>query len=223
MTNNAMTQREKVFVVGASGHAKVIIDILERQGKHEIAFLIDDDPMLKGKDVYGYRVLGDRLELLSCHSAYPGIRGIVAIGSNRVRKTVACWLKEGGFELVSAIHPSAQLGRGVTIGDGSVVMACAVINSDTVIGTNVIINTGATVDHDCTIGNYAHIAPGVTLCGTVTIGDGSFIGAGATVIPNITIGRNVMVGGGATVVDRIPDGVTVVGTPARAIKNKGMS
>ncbi|MRR29761.1 acetyltransferase, partial [bacterium] len=211
------------FVFGASGHAKVVIDILERQGMYEIAFLIDDDPVLKGKEVYGYRVLGGKQELLDHRAMFSAIKGIVAIGSNSARETVASWLRENGFQLVSAIHPSAQLGRGATIGEGSVVMACAVINSDTVIGNNVIINTGATVDHDCSIGNFAHVAPGVTLCGTVTIGEGSFVGAGATVIPNITIGRNVMVGGGATVVDRIPDGVTVVGTPARAIKNKGKS
>ena len=206
--------KEKIFVFGASGHAKVVIDIIERQGLYEIAFLADDDPGLKGTVVYGYQVIGGKDDLLT--SAIE--RGIVAIGSNQARRSVSLWLTDNGFELASAVHPTAQLARGVTIGGGSVIMAGAVINADSRIGDNVIVNTRSSIDHDCVVGNFTHIAPGATLCGTVQVGEGSFICAGATVIPNLTIGSAVTVGAGAVVVHNILDGVTVVGIPARKLK-----
>ena len=209
-----MSILEKIFVFGASGHAKVVIDIIEKQGLYEIAFLADDDVSLKDTCVYGYRVIGGRPELLAS-----GIRkGIVAIGSNRSRSGVAAWLTENCCELVCAIHPSAKVGRGVVIGSNSAVMAGAVINSDSSIGYDVIINTNASVDHDCTIGDGVHIAPGSTLCGNVSVGAGSFICAGAIIIPNLTVGSNVIVGAGSTVVRDVPDGVTVVGSPVKILK-----
>lgn len=205
--------KEKIFVFGASGHAKVVIDIIERQGLYDVAFLVDDDAALKGSEVYGCRVLGGKAELMDA-----GVRrGIVAIGSNKARSSVSAWLAANGFELVTAVHPSAQLARGVTIGSGSVVMAGAVINSDSAIGYDVIINTKASVDHDCTIGDGVHIAPGATLCGTVAVGAGTFVCAGATVIPNLTVGSDVVIGAGSTVIRDVPDRVTVVGSPAKMV------
>ena len=205
--------KEQIFVFGASGHAKVVLDIIERQGLFQVAFLVDDDPGLKGSELYGYRVIGGKAELLEATAK----RGIVAIGSNRARVAVGAWLTEHGFELVSAIHPSAQIARGVSIGSGSVVMAGAVINSDSTIGYDVIINTRASVDHDCTVGDGVHIAPGSTLCGTVRVGAGTFVCAGSTVIPNLTIGSNAVVGAGATVIRDVADGSTVVGSPAKPL------
>ena len=205
--------KEKIFVYGAGGHAKVVIDIIEQEGIYDVAFLLDDDLSLKGTAVYGYPVLGGREDLPEGEMR----RGIVAIGSNSARRTVSAWLAGEGIELVSALHPSAQLARGVTIGSGSVVMAGAVINSDAAIGYDVIVNTGATVDHDCRVGDGAHIAPGATLCGSVTVEAGAFICAGATVIPNLTIGRGAVVGAGATVIRDVPDDTVVAGTPARPL------
>lgn len=207
--------KEKIFIFGASGHAKVVIDIIERQGLYDIIFLIDDDAALKGKEFYGYAVLGGKAELVARRNAVIG--GIVAIGSNKARAKVAAWLAENGFSVVSAIHPSAQIARGGLLGVGTVVMAGAVINSDARIGDNVIVNTCARVDHDCIIGDSVHLAPGATLCGTVTIGEGTFVCAGATIIPNLKIGHNVTVGAGSTVLRDVPDGVTVAGCPAKII------
>ncbi|MDO3377824.1 acetyltransferase [Geoalkalibacter halelectricus] len=206
--------KQKIFVFGASGHAKVVIDIIERQDLYDIAFLVDDDLSLKGHQIYGYPVIGGKDDLLGSDVRM----GIVAIGSNRARRSVAGWLRENGFELISAVHPSAQLARGVSVESGTVVMAGAVINSDSTIGREVIINTQASIDHDCAIGEGVHIAPGSTLCGTVTVGEGTFICAGATIIPNLTIGHHVTVGAGSTVIRDVPDGVTVVGSPAKAVR-----
>lgn len=208
--------KEEVFVYGASGHAKVVADILEKGELFTIALLVDDDPALKGKTVYGYQVRGAKEELLA-QKGGPA-KGIVAIGSNLARRKVAGWLAENGFDTIAAVHPSAQLARGVSVGRGTAIMAGAVVNSDAVIGEHGIINTGATVDHDCSIGDWVHIAPGATLCGSVTVGAGSFIGAGARILPNLTIGCNVTIGAGATVTSNIPDGVIALGTPARMRK-----
>jgi sugar O-acyltransferase (sialic acid O-acetyltransferase NeuD family) len=209
--------KEKIFVYGSGGHAKVVIDIIEKQGIYEIAFLADDDLSRKTQDIFGYRVLCDKNDLQVLKGA-PHC-AIVAIGSNKARGNVAAWLEAQNFELVTAIHPSAQIGREVSVGLGSVIMANVAINSGTRVGKNVIINTGASVDHDCIIGNNVHIAPGATLCGTVTVGEGSFVAAGATIIPNLALGKSVIVGAGAVVIRDVPDGMTVVGNPAKCIGN----
>ncbi len=205
--------KNNIFVYGASGHAKVVIDIIERQGLYDIAFLVDDNPCLKDTDFYGYHVIGGKQELLAERNRVTG--GIVAIGSSRVRSSMAARLTEHGFNLLTAVHPSAQLGRGVTIGNGTVIMAGVVINSDSRIGRNVIINTRAGIDHDCTIGDDVHIAPGSVLCGSVTIGDGTFVCAGSTIIPNLSIGSHVTIGAGSTVIRDVPNGVTIMGNPAK--------
>lgn len=208
--------KSKIFVYGASGHAKVVIDIIEKQGCYEIAFLVDDDAALEGSTVYGYHVIGGRQQLINSNIRL----GIVAVGNNKARSAVSSWLADNGFKMITAIHPSASIARGVVIGSNTVIMAGAVINSDCYIGFDVIVNTRASIDHDCSIGNGVHIAPGATLCGTVLIGDGSFICAGATIIPNLNIGAGVTVGAGTTVISDIYDNVTAVGSPARIINPK---
>ena len=205
--------REKIFVFGASGHAKVVIDIIEKQGRYKVVFLVDDDLSLKGADFFGYPVIGDKIDLLAMPDSPR--KFIVAIGNNAARCKVSAWLAENRFEKVSAVHPSAQLSRGALVGAGAVVMAGACINADTVVGEDVIINTRASVDHDCVIADGVHLAPGSTLCGTVRLGAQSIVCAGATIIPNLTIGKNVVIGAGATVINDLPDGVVVVGSPAK--------
>ncbi len=215
MPQSAKQEKKPVIVFGASGHAKVVIDVLENQGRYEVACLIDDNPSIKGQNIYGYRVTGGKAGLTAkgCGDC------LIAIGDNRVRQEIAAWVELKGFKLARAVvHPSCQLARGVTIGDGSVAMAGSVVNSDSVIGKNTIINTGATVDHDCRIGDSVHVAPGVTICGGVLVGDLTLIGAGATIHPNVKIGKNVTVGAGATVLNDVEDNVSVVGTPAKVIK-----
>lgn len=215
MTQQDINQQQTdVIVIGASGHAKVVIDLIEKQDQFLVAGLVDDNPALNGQDIYGYKVLGSKEKLQSHHVKLC----IVAIGDNRVRDDIAQGLVKLGIALAKAvIHPSAQLARGVSIGDGSVVMAGSVVNSDTAIANNSIINTGATIDHDCTIGNAVHIAPGSTICGGVSVGDLTLIGAGAVIHPNVKIGKNVIIGAGATVLNDVDDNVSVVGSPAKVI------
>lgn len=201
--------KEKIFVFGASGHAKVVIDVIEKQGCFEVACIVDDDKQLKGTVFCNYPVIGGREELLQEKSA--PVKGIVAIGSNEIRCAISQWLEKHQYELISAVHPSSQIGRDVDIRSGTVIMANAVVNPSTTIGRYVIINTGATVDHDCMVGKGVHLAPGTVVCGSVQIGDLSFLGAGSTVIQNTVIGYKVMIGAGTTVYRDIADESKVVG------------
>ena len=150
-------------------------------------------------------------------SGFEDCKHIVAIGDNSVRFEVQRWLTEQGFDLISAIHPTASIGRGVKHERGTVVMANSVINSDCTIGQGVIVNTKASIDHDCRIDDGVHIAPGATLCGGVSVGKLTLVGAGAVVAPNTSIGSNVTIGAGATVIKDVVDGDCVVGTPATSI------
>jgi sugar O-acyltransferase (sialic acid O-acetyltransferase NeuD family) len=208
--------KEKLIVFGAGGHAKVVIDIIERQGNYDIAGLLDDDIKRRGKVFFGYPVLGTRAELPALISAQLR-HAIVAIGDNVGRAAVAAHLGQIGWRMASAVHPGAGIGRGVEIGAGSVVMAGCAVNADAHLGAQVIVNTGATVDHDCRIEDAVHIAPGCHLCGGVSVGEGSFVGAGSTVTPGVRIGCWAIVGAGSTVIRDVADDARVSGSPARPL------
>ena len=204
-----------VALFGASGHAKVILDMLEKSGDAEIAGLFDDNEAKRGTSLLGYPVLGGRNELLAHAGLHPGLEVIISVGINSIRMALAGWFRERGIGFGTAVHPSAVIGKGAVIGAGTVVMATAVVNPDTRIGEHVIVNTGATVDHDCEIGHGVHLAPGVSVCGGVTIGRETLVGVGARILPNLKIGNAVVIGGGAVVTMDVADGVTVIGCPAK--------
>lgn len=209
----------KVIVYGASGHAKVVIDIVERMGECQIIGLIDDNPELKGQEVFGYEVLGDA-NILAEAGNLGAEAGIVGIGDNRIRGLLADRISQYGLELISAVHPSARISRGVRLGPGCAIMANAVVNADSSLGANVIVNTAATVDHDNVIADCVHLSPGVHLAGGVRVGAYSHLGTGVVVTPNVTIGKNVMVTAGSVVIRDLPDGITVTGGRARGIPKK---
>jgi sugar O-acyltransferase (sialic acid O-acetyltransferase NeuD family) len=208
---------EKIFLFGAGGHAKVVLDAARRQG-YQVLGLFDDNPKLVGTTLLGCPVIGGRAELAAWCAANGVAAGLVSIGHNAIRGEVAAWLRAEGLRLVSVIHPQATVAESVRLEPGSVVMAGAVINVDTVLGANCIVNTGASVDHDCVIGDNVHIGPGCRLCGNVTVGETALLGAGSTVIPGVTIGEKAVIGAGSTVIRDIPANVTAVGSPCRIVK-----
>jgi sugar O-acyltransferase (sialic acid O-acetyltransferase NeuD family) len=207
---------KKILIYGASGHGKVIIDIIAKQGNNKIVGLIDDNPQMLRQNFCGYPVLGG-FDVLR-EPGYQNYKLILAIGNNNSRKGLWERIMPLGYELICAVHPSAQIGKDVFMGSGTVVMANVAINPGASIGENVIVNTGATIDHDCLIGDHVHISPGTHLGGNVEIGDLTHIGIGVSIIPNIKIGKGAIVGSGAVVVGDIPDNVTAVGIPAKVIK-----
>ncbi len=196
-----------MILFGASGHAKVIIDILEKQDI-DVDFLIDANPYIKS--LQGYSV---KLEANYLPNEEDEV--IISIGSNKIRKQLAEKLM---MNFGWAIHPSVILGDEVSIGVGTVVMAGAVINSSTEIGNHAIVNTAASIDHDCQLEDYVHVSPNATLCGTIKVGEGTHIGAGATIIPNLTIGKWCTIGAGTVVIQDVPDYGVVVGNPGKIIK-----
>ncbi len=193
-----------MYLYGASGHAKVIIDILEASGE-KIDGLVDDNPEVV--QLQGYPVSHESKDLFPF---------IVSIGVNAIRKKVVEKLVGAGFG--KAVHPSAVVSSSASIDEGTVVMQGGIINADAKIGRHCIINTGALVDHECIIGDYVHISPHSTLCGNVQIGEGTWIGAGTTILPGVKIGKWSVIGAGSVVNKDIPDGVLAVGNRCKTIK-----
>ncbi len=192
-----------MVLYGASGHCKVVIDILESMGIL-IDYIVDDDPNvneLLGFDVR--RDVGEYDEL------------IVTIGSPKARKKIVESTKVKSYGTV--VHPSAIVSLRATIGEGTVVILGAIINSCAKVGKHCIINTGSTVCHDVVLGDFVHVAPHATVTGAVTVSEGTLMGVCSCAIPCMKIGSWTTVGAGVAVVKDVPDGVTVVGHPARVL------
>jgi len=190
-----------MYIFGASGHGKAIIELVEVQGRVEGVF--DDDP--SRHEVLGYKVtqLPDKLDLSASY--------FIAIGDNQVRKEVRHRLS-GQVAYSTLIHPSAMVSRRSVIGAGTVLMEGAIVKVDATVGDQVIVNTGASVDHDCTVGDFVHLAPKAVLCGGAGVGEGSLVGAGAVVIPGVKIGTWCKIGAGSVVTRDVPDGGTWMGS-----------
>jgi sugar O-acyltransferase (sialic acid O-acetyltransferase NeuD family) len=203
----------KIGIIGAGGHAKVVADAILTAGHHSIAGFFDTDPSRSEGTFFGYPLLGP-IDNWESHSID---NFIVGIGDNLKRKRQFDRLKSAGAKLATIVHPRATIAKGVTLGDGTVVLANVVVNCDTHIGSNTILNTSCTVDHDCVIGAHAHLAPGVNLAGQVQLGEGVFAGVGAKIIPKISVGGWAIIASGAVVIRDIEDGAKVVGVPARKL------
>jgi sugar O-acyltransferase (sialic acid O-acetyltransferase NeuD family) len=193
-----------MILYGASGHAKVIADILKANGI-DITKLFDDNDQIKSLSGINVVKPYQTKEKL-----------IISIGNNAIRKKI---VETNNFRYGVAIHPTAIVSPSAVIGEGTVVMQGAIIQADAIIGKHCIINTGATVDHECKIEDYAHISPNSSLCGNVKVGEGSWIGAGTTIIPGIKIGSWSTIGAGSTVINNINSNMVAVGCPCKIIRN----
>lgn len=208
-----------VIIVGAGGHGRVVLDILRAAGGHNPVGFIDADPQLAGQEIGGIPVLG-QANLLPKLKSQKVKGAIVAIGDNHARRSYAKKLAAQGFELINAIHPRSVVSPTARLGTDLVVAAGAVIGTDAIIGGDTIINTCAVIDHECEIGQAVHVCPSAALAGRVRVGDEAFLGLGCNIIQCLTIGANAVIGAGAVVIRDVPDGVTVVGVPARVIQSR---
>ena len=199
-----------VIIVGAGGHAKVIADIVRKSGDNLVGFL--DDTKEAGTEFFDAFILGNT----DSYSEYCDKEFIIAIGNNAIREKVAAKMKNATF--YTAIHPTAVIGEGAFIGEGTCVMANAVINADAKVGKHCILNTASVVEHDNLLSDFVHISPAVALAGTVSVGERTWIGIGAKVKNNTDICADVIVGAGAVVVKDITEEGTYVGVPARKVK-----
>lgn len=210
MMNNTVN---KLALLGASGHGKVLACMAELLGWQQVNFY--DDAWPKVTENSPWPVLGNTAALLNSLAEYQGVA--VAIGNNAIRLAKLAELEQAGATLVSLVHPAAVVSRHASLGAGTVVMAGAVINACARVGEGCIINTNASVDHDCVLAPGVHISPGVSLAGGVQVGQGSWVGIGACVRQLVAIGQGVVVGAGAVVVAPVNDFQTVVGNPAKPI------
>ena len=212
---------DNILLIGASEHAKVVMDIIEKEGKYEIYGLIDTYKPA-GEDVFGYKILGAEDMLVNLFKSGEVMGGIITIGDNWTRHEMAEKIKSTlpEFNFISAVHPSASIARGVTVGAGSVLMAGVVVNSDSKIGKFCILNTRASIDHDCVMGDFSSLAPGVITGGKVSIGAFSAISLGASIIHGLNIGEQTVVGAGAVVLEDIPDHSVAYGSPAKVIRKR---
>ena len=207
-----------VVVIGAGGHAKVLIAALKRLGARVLG-ATDADVARHGQTVLDVPVLGGD-EALNVHdpAAVLLVNGLGSVARTEARRAIHERLTKRGYRFATVVDPLALLAGPVEIGEGAQVLAGAVVQPGTRLGVNCIVNTRAAIDHDCTVGAHAHIAPGATLSGGVQVGEGAHVGTGASVIHNVRIGAGAIVGAGAAVIADVPDGVTVAGVPARVLR-----
>lgn len=195
-------------MIGAGGHARVVMSLLRTAG-FSILHCYDDDATKQGSTLDGLPVVGP----VSSFSQGAVWKCVLAIGDNQTRRNLAKDIPWA--EWATAAHTHAYVHESVRLGSGTVICAGAIVQPNAQIGSHCIINTGATVDHDCVIGDFCHVGPGCNLGGGVTLGEGSLMGIGSVAIQNTTVGAWTIVGAGAAVVADLPDHVLAVGVPAR--------
>ncbi len=207
-----------LVIVGAGFHAKVVLEAVLALQRFDVVGLTD--PAERQGHVLDVPVLGsdDILpDLLS-----KGVRtAVIAVGDNRLRQTLGRKLRDLGFGLPAIVHPQAFVSPTARVLDGAVVMARAVIGTQSIISELAVVNTGAIIDHDNIIGEAAHIAPGCSLAGSVRVGARTLVGVGSAVCPKVAIGSDAIVAAGAAVISDVPDGASVGGVPARALRSTG--
>lgn len=199
-----------MILYGASGHGKVIIEILESNNEPSIQIWDDAEK----PPIWEYPVI----KPLPLGETIPD-KVIMGIGVNATRKKVVEKLGASA-QYGTGIHADAYLSKRATVGEGTVIMAGVRVNPDTVIGRHCIINTCASIDHECVLEDYVHISPNATLSGDVRVGEGTHIGVGASIVQCVKIGKWATIGAGAVVIGDIPDYATAVGCPAKVIKIK---
>ena len=213
-----MTQSaNRCLILGAGGHAKVVIEAVRASGVVDIVGIVD--AAAASSHVLGVPVIG-RDEDLPRLRAEGVTMALVALGTNLHRFRIGTYLRSLGYDLPTVIHPTAFVSPSARIADGAVVMARAVVGTDTSVGALAIVNTAAVIDHDGIIGSSAHVAPGCALAGNVQVGERALVGVGSAVCPGIRIGADAVVGAGSAVVANVEAGAVVGGVPARRLKGE---
>lgn len=197
---------EDIILLGAGGHAKSVVDCIERQGEYRIVGFLDKEE--RGKACCKeYEVIGGDDDLPKFYEQ--GIRNAFVtvgfLGRSTVRDRLYDRLKQIGFQLPNIIDPSAVVAGDVELGEGNFIGKLAMLNADVKIGSMCIINSGALIEHECQVGDFSHISVGTVLCGGVTVGRNTFVGAGSTLIQGITVGDKCIVAAGVTLRKSIRD------------------
>src|SRR3990167_8621207 len=179
----------EAFILGAGGHAKVLIDCLNSTGQAiNILGVLDVNRKLHRQYLLILPILGDEDEILKqySHTSVKLINGIGSTGNTAMRRSIFMKFKNAGFNFINIMHASAYLSQAAKVGEGVQMITRSTVHPGSSIGNNVILNTHAVIDHDCVIHDHVHIAPGVICGGNVSIGEGTHIGSGAVILQGIT-------------------------------------
>lgn len=212
--------KNKCVIIGAGGHAKVVIDIVRRSGKDIIG--LTDVTIKEGNKFMGYPVLGndDRLSDIYESGVHEAVMGIGHVGEPWIRNQIFQKAVEMGFTFPNLMHPAAVLSENIHYGEGNLFGAHCTVNADAVIGSLCIINTAAIIEHESVIGDGVHIAPHATVLGGGVIGKNTFVGAGSVILQGAHIGDNCIVGAGSIVLHDVEDSCIVVGNPGRVLRRR---
>lgn len=207
-----------LLILGAGGHARVVLFALTQAGGRKIEGVLDADPSLWGKSVDGAKVLGgDALLDKRKTSSVLLVNGVGADASTAARRALYERCKAKGFSFHAVVSPSAERAKSAEVREGAQVLTRAVLHPGCVIGENAVVNTGAIVEHDAKVGAHAFVGPAAVLCGAAIVGEGAFVGAAAVVLPGVKIGPGAVVAAGAVVTQDLSSGVKAAGVPARAV------
>ena len=212
---------ERILVIGASGHAEIVVDSVEKEGRYRLAGLVDDY-LAPGEERFGYPVLGTHQDIPRLMAEEGIVGGLVGIGDNWTRRRIWKDVRRlaPDFRFVSVIHPDAQVGRGASIGEGSLLMVGAILNPGARMGRNCVISTNASLDHDASMSDHASLSGKVATGGNVRIGACTAVMLDVTIAHGITIGEHTVVGAGSLVLHDLPGRCVAYGTPARVIRRR---
>jgi len=208
-----LIQNDKLLIIGAGGHGKVIADIAASLRRYNYIAFLDDNEKLT--TALGYNILGKTEGAFRYIDEYDFF---VAIGDSSTRKKFIENLISTGAHITTLIHPSAIIGSQVQIGIGTVIMAGVTINCSTQIGIGCILNTKCSVDHDCKIEDYVHLSPGAVLSGRVSVGRETWLCMSSAICNGVNICADSIIGAGCVVIRDINEPGTYVGVPAKKIK-----
>lgn len=210
---------KKVLLVGGGGHCRSVLDSLFRLREYDEIGIVDRE-LCGNSQGFGVPIVGtdDDLPRLFAQGWHDAVIAFGSIGAPTRRHVLFQKLKKAGFRLPAVIDPSAMIGFGAEVGEGTFIGKRTVVNSGTQVGRCAIINTGVILEHDCSIGDFVHIAPGCTLCGEVTVGEDTHVGAGSVIRQQIQIGANSLIGAGSVIVSPIEAYVKAFGSPCRVVE-----
>ena len=213
-------EKEKIVIIGAGQHARVVLYNVEEQNKYEVIGFLDSDDNRIGKVFEGKEILGNyQKENLKEFSKKIGTnKFFIGFGNMKYRKKVFDYFINNGWEAVNIIHPNAVVSKNARLGKGILIECGCLITPNPVIGDNVVVNTGSQVNHDNIIENHVYIASGVILSGGIKIAENTLLDDGVIVTLGCSVGKNSLIGAGAVVTKNIPDGVVAYGSPCKVIR-----
>ena len=200
---------DEIILIGAGGHARSCIDVIELSNKYKISGLIEKN-QINIDDNLGYPIIGTDNDLEELREKYKfALVTIGQIKSAEIRKRLFFLLKKLNYELPTIISPKSYVSKHSKVGEGTIIMHGAIVSPNVQIGKNCIINTKALIEHDAKIGDNCHIATAAVINGKVSIGDESFIGSRAVTKQSISIGNNSVIGAGKVIVENIESNLVI--------------